>query len=83
MGGDEFLVVLPECTLEQAPFLLARLRSCHANFQGTRLPIEFSFGCVGYQVGETPEKLLERADQALYADKRARKTRQERQVVVG
>jgi diguanylate cyclase (GGDEF)-like protein len=82
MGGDEFLVVLPECTVEQAPLLLARLRSCETNFQGVRLPIEFSFGCVSYQTGETPEQLLERADQALYADKRARRTRSATQAIL-
>jgi len=81
MGGDEFLVVLPECTVEQAPILLARLRSCEANFQGVRLPVEFSCGCVSYVAPETPEKFLERADQALYADKRARKMGPEKQAV--
>lgn len=81
MGGDEFLVVLPECTVEQAPILLARLRSCEANFQGVRLPVEFSWGCVSYVAPETPEEFLERADQALYADKRARKMRPEKQAV--
>jgi diguanylate cyclase (GGDEF)-like protein len=79
MGGDEFLLVLPECRIEQIPILLARLRPLEVNFQGNRIPVEFSAGCVGYEQGETPEQFLERADQTLYADKRAGKLRTEAQ----
>ena len=82
MGGDEFLLVFPECTLEQAPLLLDRLRPCEACYQGDCLPIEFASGCVTYEAGETIERLLERADQALYADKRARKLQRESHTVV-
>jgi diguanylate cyclase (GGDEF)-like protein len=73
MGGDEFLLLLPECPADQVPFLLSRLRPCEVNFQGTRLPIEFSAGVATYDGAETAAQLLERADKALYADKRARK----------
>ena len=71
MGGDEFLLILPECPLEQVPTLLARLRRLEVSFQGTQIPVEFSAGSVGYDPTETPEQFLERADQHLYADKRA------------
>jgi diguanylate cyclase (GGDEF)-like protein len=73
MGGDEFLLLLPECPVEQVPMLLARLQPCEVNFQGTPLPVEFSAGTATYEPPETGAQLLERADQALYADKRARK----------
>jgi diguanylate cyclase (GGDEF)-like protein len=76
MGGDEFLALLPECTIDQVPVLLARLRPIEVNFQGTRIPVKFSAGCVGYQQGETPEQFLARADRTLYADKRAGKARE-------
>jgi diguanylate cyclase (GGDEF)-like protein len=76
MGGDEFLALLPECTIDQVPILLARLRPIEVNFQGTRIPVKFSAGCVGYQQGETPEQFLARADRTLYADKRANKARE-------
>jgi len=75
MGGDEFLVLLPECPPEQVRTLLARLNGLEADYQGQRIPVRFSAGWVGYQRGETPEQLLSRADQTLYADKRARKGR--------
>jgi diguanylate cyclase (GGDEF)-like protein len=73
LGGDEFLLLLPECPAEQVPILLQRLRPCEVNFQGVRLPVEFSSGVATYDATESAEQLLERADQALYADKRARK----------
>ena len=76
MGGDEFLALLPECTVDQVPILLARLRPIEVNFQGTRIPVKFSAGCVGYQQGEAPEQFLARADRTLYADKRAGKARE-------
>jgi diguanylate cyclase (GGDEF)-like protein len=82
MGGDEFLLLLPECPADQVPTLLARLRPCEVNFKGTRLPVEFSSGSVSYEAPETSEEFLERADRALYADKRARKVRRESHAVV-
>jgi diguanylate cyclase (GGDEF)-like protein len=82
MGGDEFLLVLPECSVEQVPFLLERLRPCSAEFQGTRLPVEFSSGAATYDGTETIAQLLDRADQALYADKRARKSGRKLETVV-
>jgi diguanylate cyclase (GGDEF)-like protein len=75
MGGDEFLLLLPECRVDQVPVLLARLRNLEIDFQGSCIPVEFSFGCVGYERTETPEQFLERVDQSLYADKRASKAR--------
>ena len=82
MGGDEFLLLLPECPAEQVPTLLARLRPCEVNFKGIRLPVEFSSGSASYEAPETAGELLERADRALYADKRARKARRESHAVV-
>ncbi len=83
MGGDEFLLVLPECPPEQVPPLLERLAPCEANFQGAVLPIEFSSGVATYQAPETLAQLLDRADQELYANKRAKKQKHlEQQPVV-
>jgi diguanylate cyclase (GGDEF)-like protein len=73
MGGDEFLVILPECTLGQMQSLLNRLAKVEVVHEGTRIPVEYSYGSVGYEPGETPQRFLERADQLLYADKRRSK----------
>jgi diguanylate cyclase (GGDEF)-like protein len=73
LGGDEFLLLLCNCPLEQVPVRLARLRPLEVSFEGIPIAIEFSAGCVGYEGTETPAQFLERADQTLYAQKRSRK----------
>ena len=73
LGGDEFMVILPECQPDQVVHLLARLRPMEVTYRDVRLPVDFAAGWAGYQAGESAETLQERADQALYADKRARK----------
>ena len=73
LGGDEFLVLLPECTLEQLQLVLGRLGSLVVDWQGHKIPVTFSSGWRQYQLGDRPEELLARADQALYAGKRANK----------
>jgi diguanylate cyclase (GGDEF)-like protein len=73
MGGDEFLVLLPECSTVQVGALLARLRPMEIEYGGQIIPICFSAGWVGYEQGETTEQFLERADRTLYAEKRAGK----------
>jgi len=69
MGGDEFLVILPECPAEQIPGLLTRLENLEVNFRGTDIPVRFSAGVAGFDAHGTPEQMLERADRALYAQK--------------
>lgn len=73
VGGDEFLVILPECPTDQVEAMLARLGPLEVTYQGQRIPVTCSAGWVGYEAGETPEQFMERADKTLYADKRARK----------
>jgi diguanylate cyclase (GGDEF)-like protein len=73
LGGDEFLVLLPECTLEQVQTVLGRLGSIEVEWQSHRIPVTFSAGWKQYEMGDRPDELLERADQALYARKRATK----------
>jgi diguanylate cyclase (GGDEF)-like protein len=72
LGGDEFLVVLPECTLEQLRLVLLRLGALEVTWQGQKIPVTFSAGWKEYEVGEQPEQLLARADEDLYSRKRAR-----------
>jgi diguanylate cyclase (GGDEF)-like protein len=75
MGGDEFLVLLPECSIGQVESFLARLRPMEAGYASQKIPIFFSAGWVGYEQGESTEQFLERADRTLYAEKRAGKAR--------
>ena len=73
LGGDEFLVVLPECTLDQLKLVLERLSSFELAWQGQKIPVTFSAGWKDYEMGDRPEEMLARADQALYTSKRAAK----------
>ncbi len=83
LGGDEFLAVLPECEINQAAAMIARLQPIDVDFQGVRIPVEFSAGCVGYEEGDTVERLIERADQTLYVNKRAGRTRESARSLTG
>jgi GGDEF domain-containing protein len=73
LGGDEFLVVLPECTLDQLQLVLDRLSSFELDWQGQKIPVTFSAGWKDYEMGDRPEEMLACADQALYTSKRATK----------
>jgi len=82
MGGDEFLILLPECPTSQVERLLARLRPMEVTYESHKIPISFSAGWVGYEQGETTEQFLARADRTLYAEKRAAKSRRKEPVAV-
>ena len=71
LGGDEFLVLLPECTIEQLKLVLKRLNPFEVEWQGQQIPVTFSAGWKQYEKGQRPEELLARADDALYANKRS------------
>ena len=81
MGGDEFLVLLPECSNSQVENFVARLRPMETEYRGAKIPISFSAGWVGYEQGESTEQFLERADRVLYAEKRFGKALAKRGVV--
>jgi diguanylate cyclase (GGDEF)-like protein len=71
-GGDEFLVVLPECKPENVQHVLKRLEGIHVEIEGQTLPIALSAGWAELLSGESAKELLARADTALYANKRAK-----------
>jgi len=73
LGGDEFLVLLPECTTQQLQLVLGRLGSLQVDWHGQIIPVTFSVGWKQYELGERPEQMLTRADELLYARKRAGK----------
>lgn len=73
IGGDEFMVLLPECRAEEVTHVLARVEGLDIEYSGEKIRCRFSRGWTDYRPGETPQELLKRADEALYADKRAAK----------
>jgi diguanylate cyclase (GGDEF)-like protein len=81
-GGDEFLLLLPECKPEEVRHVLGRLSGIRLDLGGQTIPVEFSAGWTNYIPGESPEELLQRADEALYANKRAAKEQNELNILV-
>ena len=79
-GGDEFLVVLPECKPENVQHVLRRLEGIRVEVEGRNLPIALSAGWAELLSGESTKDLLARADAALYANKRAKAAAQSQPV---
>jgi diguanylate cyclase len=75
-GGEEFLVFLPETSIDGARHLAEKLRGLIASGRIKRShnnetveSVTISIGVAGYQSGETVEALIGRADAALYTSK--------------
>lgn len=72
-GGEEFLIMSPETSIEEAERLAERLRGSLAGSRvetgGTAVSVTGSFGVTRYRLGEHLDACLKRADDALYAAK--------------
>ncbi|MFB3094619.1 MAG: GGDEF domain-containing protein, partial [Candidatus Acidiferrales bacterium] len=60
MGGDEFLVLLPECRPEQVLSVLSRLHGLEVDHHGRKIPFAFSAGWAACQPDDAPKQVLER-----------------------
>jgi two-component system, cell cycle response regulator len=73
-GGEEFLIVVPECGQTEAAHLAERLGSTIRNTAidtpNSSLRVTMSFGVADVCAGQTPDELLRAADVALYAAKK-------------
>ena len=80
-GGEEFLVLLPELDEQGALIAAERLRAKVAanvvEFEGKRLSPTISLGLALHAADETGDRLIARADEALYAAKRNGRNRVE------
>lgn len=72
-GGEEFLVLLPETGLAEAAATAERIRTAVAGqaitFKGMRVGATISIGVACIQGSESIDRLLQRADEALYKAK--------------
>jgi diguanylate cyclase (GGDEF)-like protein len=73
LGGDEFMALLPECRVEEVHHVLGRIEGFEFVCNDEKIQLQFSRGWTDYKPGESPQELLDRADQLLYANKRAGK----------
>jgi diguanylate cyclase (GGDEF)-like protein len=72
IGGDEFVAIVHHVAVERLVDLGNRVVSAiNSVGEARELPISASFGLAVGKVGDTPRDLLNRADRAMYADKRA------------
>lgn len=74
MGGDEFAVLLMDALPEEAEAVMRRLRD---RFEELTAPLgtSFSAGIAVASQGEEAERLVTRADEAMYREKRTRSAR--------
>ena len=72
IGGDEFLVILPECPREKVDAILTRMETPEIQFNSQTITIGYSVGRAHYQTCDTTETMLGRADESLYGAKAAR-----------
>ncbi|MBB5203070.1 diguanylate cyclase (GGDEF)-like protein [Inhella inkyongensis] len=86
IGGEEFVVLMPDTSLDEARVMAERFRAAVeaevCEFEGRRLPFTVSLGlavCNPLELGavENARRLLARADAACYAAKRAGRNRLE------
>ncbi len=76
-GGEEFVVVLPECLAEEAAQWAERARLLVRQGVDPEIgrPVTASFGTATWMPGETATELLSRADAAMYEAKAAGRDR--------
>lgn len=75
MGGEEFVIALPDTAVEAAVSIAQQIRATFENevfeFEGAAIHLTSSFGvCSAGSALEKPEVLLSRADELLYRSKR-------------
>jgi diguanylate cyclase (GGDEF)-like protein len=71
VGGDEFVILLPDTDLEAATVVLERLRSHAPALSSAGLGHRpLAFGLATWREGDDELTLLSRADAEMYADKR-------------
>ncbi|MBU2873181.1 diguanylate cyclase [Marinobacter salexigens] len=74
-GGEEFVLVMPECVMNEAVEILEALCQDFArlvfNAESAEFSVTFSAGVAALNAYETGEQAIEAADKALYQRKRA------------
>ncbi len=72
-GGEEFIVLLKNCSSDNACAMAQKIRAAlkakPAGYKGRNIPVTVSLGVTAYQAPESEDSLLNRADNALYQAK--------------
>ncbi|MBU1194884.1 MAG: sensor domain-containing diguanylate cyclase [Proteobacteria bacterium] len=85
-GGEEFLVLLDSCSIDNAYRISETLREAIENtpatYEGKSIRVTISNGVVQYHFPENEDSLLSRADQCLYQAKQNGRNRSEKDIPV-
>lgn len=73
LGSDDFLLVLPECSLGDAKIVSDRLGTLEVKCSGQDITVCYSVGWIDYKPGEVPSDLFKRAGDVLQLYKMASK----------
>ena len=77
LGGDEFAILLSHAThahaLKKADTLAAAVQAEPAEWNGNAIPVSFAYGAFELKAGDNADAAIARADEAMYAQKRANK----------
>ena len=73
LGSDDFLLVLPECSLRDARIVSDRLGTLEMKCSGQNVSLTCSVGWIDYRPGEIPSDLFKRAEEVLRLYKNASK----------
>jgi diguanylate cyclase (GGDEF)-like protein len=78
LGGDEFGILLSHAThehaLKKADVLAQAVQTAPVQWNGHSIPVSFSYGAFELKSGDNADMALARADEAMYAQKRASKS---------
>lgn len=78
-GGEEFVILLPETSADQALHALEKIRlavaHCPFHFREQPVTVTLSAGLAAFRAGAQPDKVFELADAALYRAKQAGRNR--------
>jgi len=75
-GGDEFMMLLVDCEVEQLSHVLVRLEGFEVRIKGKILPVSLAAGWKAYEPGDRMEELIDGADRRLYYNKEIVKKRE-------
>ena len=77
LGGDEFAILLSHATydhaLKKADALADAVQTQPAEWNGHAIPVSFAYGAFELKAGDNADAAIARADEAMYAQKRASK----------
>lgn len=73
LGSDNFLLVLPECSVKDAKIVSDRLGTLEMKCSGRDIALTCSIGWIDYRPGEIPSELVRRAESVLELYRKAAK----------